>query len=854
MPNTDTSVQVSVIVPMYNDEQYVDECIGSILGQTFKDLEVICVDDASTDSTLAHVRSLAEVDQRVRIVSHGSNLGTSQARKDGVATACGKYLMFVDHDDYLESSLVEHAYKSIESTGADIVHFRTCVENCAGLPERRIENVRQALNKMPPQVVAGDVLDGRSSAHGLLERCFLENAFGTALWNKIYRTDVCKLAFAEVPDGSFPAGEDVLAMFHVLRYAKRYSAIDFVGYHYCFGRGQTGHNILSRNQFETHCQSVRVVQSICNWISASEDNNNSSLYEVLSNIRSGLLNELIVKALEHMDTDDVSWALLRVCEVWKLEQEELIVLLAKARFFECKKVTPYFSHRDDMAYEPRVVRTVALYYRNIQNGGAQRVVCMVANSLAQQKSGGNYRYRVILITDEGPTSNEYGLDGRIERYFVPDHAQSIKEMYVKRAQAWREILDKARPDVIIDSLWENPVSFWDMLVVKSHATHPAVLFHCHSFFGPLFGLRGQGFSNVRSMMSLADGLVTLSNADEMFWSSYCPRVCTIPNPSAFRTSESDRTSGSLHEVLWLGRISPEKQVGDIVRAMALVHKRIPDAICRIVGEGDEQYASYLQTLVEQFGLQDTVLFEGFSASVEEYYRRAAVFCVTSKYEGFTLTLYEAAAFGVPTIMYELPWLEYGRNIKGGISVTQGDYRALADSVVDLLQDGKKWKQCSDELFESSIAYQHLDIGACWNNVLSQLECSVSTKAAPSNETRLLSLVSDFHTECIERYTEELGFLRSKLQRAYDEKSEINAKLQRTYQEKSEINAKLQRTYKEKAERGVTIRELKKQLANSKKKIRKQATEIDGLKVQINELSRTFTNRVVRVGKRLLKRR
>lgn len=113
--------KVSVLVPVYNVEKYIDECIQSILDQSFKDFELIVVDDASLDGSMSIVSKYADQDKRIRIIRKAHNEGLMSARKTGYLNAVGKYIMFCDSDDYLPKNSIEILYNSIANTAFDIV-------------------------------------------------------------------------------------------------------------------------------------------------------------------------------------------------------------------------------------------------------------------------------------------------------------------------------------------------------------------------------------------------------------------------------------------------------------------------------------------------------------------------------------------------------------------------------------------------------------------------------------------------------------------------------------------------------------------------------------------------------------
>lgn len=112
-------VKVSVIVPIYNVEEYINKCIKSILNQTFKDFELILIDDGSTDNSGDICDTYKSIDDRVYVI-HKENGGLSDARNFGIDYATGKFLYFIDGDDFIQEDTLESMYESIMKTNSDI--------------------------------------------------------------------------------------------------------------------------------------------------------------------------------------------------------------------------------------------------------------------------------------------------------------------------------------------------------------------------------------------------------------------------------------------------------------------------------------------------------------------------------------------------------------------------------------------------------------------------------------------------------------------------------------------------------------------------------------------------------------
>ena len=119
--------KISVIVPVYNVERYLKRCIESIINQTYKDLEIILVDDGSTDSSGNICDEYKKIDKRISVI-HKKNGGLSDARNEGLKVVTGTYIAFVDSDDFLDLDMYEYMQKNIEKENADIVICGTKID------------------------------------------------------------------------------------------------------------------------------------------------------------------------------------------------------------------------------------------------------------------------------------------------------------------------------------------------------------------------------------------------------------------------------------------------------------------------------------------------------------------------------------------------------------------------------------------------------------------------------------------------------------------------------------------------------------------------------------------------------
>jgi len=163
---------ISVIVPVYNVEAYLDNCINTILKQSFKDFELILVDDGSEDNSLSICEKYQELDARI-IVLKQANKGVSEARNKGLAVAKGNYLLFVDGDDYLHEQMLEQLYTLTEQAQADLAICGFKVTSSLKEPFKGISNANTL------------TLTKEEALQNFLYPKKLN--FGISIWNKLFR-------------------------------------------------------------------------------------------------------------------------------------------------------------------------------------------------------------------------------------------------------------------------------------------------------------------------------------------------------------------------------------------------------------------------------------------------------------------------------------------------------------------------------------------------------------------------------------------------------------------------------------------------------------------------------------------
>ncbi len=213
--------QLSVIVPIYNSEPYLHRCIDSILGQTFREFELILVDDGSSDGSGKICDGYVRQDKRVKVY-HTENRGLVAARKIGLDHAQGKYIGFVDADDYIEPCMFDALLMNIVQYGADFVHTGYVEEH----PDKskQIYGFREGLFDLP-------LYEDREKF--LLNYVLYaeEEKINNCIWSKLFRKELIMKCYSQLPEEQ-QFGEDLLCLCLCILESKRILLLKNALYHY----------------------------------------------------------------------------------------------------------------------------------------------------------------------------------------------------------------------------------------------------------------------------------------------------------------------------------------------------------------------------------------------------------------------------------------------------------------------------------------------------------------------------------------------------------------------------------------------------------------------------------------------
>lgn len=216
---------ISIIIPVYNVEKYLDKCLDTIINQTYKNIEIIIVNDGSTDNSLDICNKYKSLDNRVKLFSI-KNTGLSGARNYGIKKSTGKYLSFIDSDDYIDLDMIEVLYRNIINEKADL--------SCCSFYEVFKDGIKKKSKEDKTYI-----MNGKKT----IEKSFLDEGLSVYTWNKLYD----KKLFKNIEFPLHKKSQDRYIMYEIFDKAKRVVYQSICKYYYVQRKSSTANNLKDIN-------------------------------------------------------------------------------------------------------------------------------------------------------------------------------------------------------------------------------------------------------------------------------------------------------------------------------------------------------------------------------------------------------------------------------------------------------------------------------------------------------------------------------------------------------------------------------------------------------------------------------
>lgn len=690
-------LRISVIVPVYNTCSYLSKCLESLFSQTLCDIEIICVDDGSTDGSSDVLRDFAQKDSRLKVLKHERNKGAAAARNTGLAVARGEYLGFVDSDDYVSNDYFEKLYIVAKENTADIAKARYFYEKKDDIQKEDKYNISIEENKYN---------------------------FSINFTTAIYRHSIIKNNKIRFPDG-ITNYEDVVFLIMCVCCANKIKTIDSVYYHY-IKRTCSSTSKDYKKIFDMTLQACFEIVFILNKTKIPYNNYNKLFRQCI--------NVLLSISVTPSDiSENSAYKVIKLLENYKfLPQKIKKSKLPYTKrsvveiFWDIRRISaaPFFPKNDQKfiytLYKMSHFISICLFISTLAPGGAERQIVTLAKALARK---GVVVY-LVYYESKGNCGHYLGM---LKNTYVIHFSYALNNTVVSGSSFCRKYQDLYHE---IRAMGLPPLSILALTGALTFIS-PDIL-HCYldgnNILGGSVGILGKVPGIVLSFRSVDPAtaqevytdmalkyytfllrynnvaLEANSNCGAYSYAHWLridiDRIVVNPNGidssllnrEKFSSRQIARRSLGIDEsipiVLFLGRYHACKCPDVLLSVADELRKKIPSVLFLVAGDG-MQHDAEIGFLLQQYKLTDNIRLLGPRKDVLNLLIAADVLLMTSKIEGFPNVVMEAMSAGRPVVATRVGAIpELVREGKDGFLHNVGDVVGLCESLQFLLSDSK----------------------------------------------------------------------------------------------------------------------------------------------------------------------
>ena len=251
-------MKITVIIPVYNVADYLCATLDSVIHQTFSDIEIICVNDGSTDTSPDILAKYAENDNRIVVINQ-ENRGLYEARRSGINVASGDYIVFVDGDDWLDFDACERLAETAENSHADVIQYGLVVES-----EKRDDMTKGM------EAWFNVSINSITDSDEMLTRCYIERAIPWNIATKAIKTTIAKKAASCQEQFRINQMEDFVACFYIFLLSSKWVRLEGRMYHYRYGTGMSTKPKMTLREFENNLEYFSWVHALKRFVDSHE--------------------------------------------------------------------------------------------------------------------------------------------------------------------------------------------------------------------------------------------------------------------------------------------------------------------------------------------------------------------------------------------------------------------------------------------------------------------------------------------------------------------------------------------------------------------------------------------------------
>ena len=681
---------VSVIIPVFNSEEYLPRCLESVAKQTLKSIEAIVIDDGSPgDCPGAVERCRKEYPElEIRYVPHGGNRSLLQTRVTGVVNARGRYVLALDSDDWISPTVCERAVETAENHHADIVQYDMYIAR-----DFEEKDITPNWTNREFKVLRDD--DVR---RGFFDGFIFWNLAGKLVRREFFAGVLKKLA---VGDGVYiNHSEDLCLVGPLLLNAKCYVYDDDAGryYYYVNPQSLTKNVVYDARRWRTTCENdQRTRKIIFDYLDRAD---------APAEIREGMEQKffMIFKWLFHeMRALPPNLLFSRFAFMPGIADPNMIARYLLEENFITRETFPLLRILAEAAPvkgRPEKIRHVGIILGRIGYGGSERVAVLLAEALAEAG------YEVTVFTHD-TCPQEYPLSGKVNRI----HLSWVP------AERWEQIQHHiAGLGIDLCTLLDHwtDLMMQDVACVRLTGSYVVAQEH-NAFFFPFYPGITHIYKMRQEIYRCVDALTCLSRCNLAWWrASGMEKSLYMPNPLTFDPDRATRSDGRSKNIIFVGRICRVKGLCLLPHIVSQLTARVPGVKLIVLGRFDNDAAEHwFMNECRRLGVLDAIEIKGQVADVDSYYRESSVHIMPSYVEGKPMTLMEAKAHGVPSVLFEMSYLEAAGEGDGCVMVGKEDVDGMVEAVARLLEDRPYWEAMSAKALASLEQFRPVRVTGKW---------------------------------------------------------------------------------------------------------------------------------------------
>lgn len=646
-PGPADAPKISVIITSFNNIAFLENCIASVTGQTLKDIEIIIVDDASTDGSAATIHKLAAADSRIKAILLDRNQSAHMVRKTGVAIASGNYIMFLDSDDSYNPDACETAWNNIVK-GYDIVSFNVNVINNSSLTTKEFNDRTFIYNYLQPGVYEG---------RDLINMAYNQRIIPHFMWNKIFERNLLQYSFKKLSDAYLNIYEDMYALLAVFHNARNMLKIDSKLVNYNFGSGITTTRNIKILTGDIYAQTAILphVADLCSRLNLHEQ-----FYEFKRCIATW--------SFENISLLPASKSALYVEGL----VERFGILYTATSLMRCffdnrKEITrilPWVNA--DIVSPGTCIERIGIMAGGKISVARQALIKDIYSVLAQK----GFKVRLFLDSEGGH------IPGITSRH-LNITADGPEEIECAMSQLWQSV-NQSKIDVMIFLNALEPTLLWHALLLKLSGIR-CIAFYPYNFNYEIIS-KGRSYlhTSLLACLRCLDKVICIDNYSKIYF-----RAQGVDADSLHEISNIETTQKRYNNKYILAIYPEESSLAnfkDCLEVLAEVLKLQPDArMLVLMSLQNREEKQRIQSLIWTTGMQSYVDMEIHSIRLEQYLPDAAVLFTTDMLPGISLNL--ALAAGLPVVLYK----QRAVKSRGRVSVfVDGQLKEAATAIASYL--------------------------------------------------------------------------------------------------------------------------------------------------------------------------